>query len=104
MTRLTFLLTLQALFAIAGEAAAQGTFTGLGAPETYLSDITPDGAIAVGVRSDFGPAFRWTAAGGVMNIGGVGPLARISREGKTIISGFKGWLLIGATAMTPAGK
>jgi hypothetical protein len=50
------------IVAIDGPLAAQGTCTGRGRPRTYLNGISADGTIAVGVRSDFGPAFRWKAA------------------------------------------
>ena len=65
---------------------AQGSFTRLGTPAAYPTGISADGTIVVGARSNFGPAFRWTAADGVVNIGGVGFQARISRDGKTIVS------------------
>ena len=77
------------MIAAVGMVKAQGTFTRLGRPDTYLSSISADGTIAVGVRSNFGPAFRWTAAEGVVNIGGSGALAKISRDGKTIVSDAK---------------
>ena len=72
-----------------GSIWAQGTFTGLGQHDTYVSGISGDGTTIVGVFSNIGPAFRWTAAGGVVNIGGAGPLAAISRDGNTIVTDAK---------------
>ena len=66
--------------------AAQGTFTRLGRPGTNVTSISADGTIVVGNLSNAGPAFRWTAADGVVIIGGVGFQAYISRDGKTIVS------------------
>src|SRR5260221_12447874 len=77
------------IFTFASAAAAQGTFTRLGKPETYLSGISADGSIAVGVRSNFGPVFRWTATEGVVDIGATGFTAAISCDGKTIVSDDK---------------
>jgi len=70
-------------------AAAQGTFTGLGQPDTYVSGISADGTVIVGTYSTMGPEFRWTAAGGVVNIGGIGALSVISRDGRTIVTDAK---------------
>src|SRR5215831_11567986 len=74
------------LVAATRSVPAQGTFTRMGKPQTYLSGMSADGTVAVGVRSNFGPVFRWTASGGVVNIGAVGFTAAISRDGKTIVS------------------
>jgi len=90
MSRRHFSLTIPAaIIAFAAPAAAQGTFTRLGEPDTYLGDISADGAIAVGARSNFSPAFRWTATGGVVNIGGAGATAKITRDGRTTVSNAK---------------
>ena len=74
------------LLAVAGTAMAQGSFTRLSSPLTYVTGMSGDGSVVVGTRSDFGPIFRWTASGGAVNIGGTGSLAAISRDGKTIAS------------------
>jgi len=73
----------------AGHLLAQGRFVRLGTRDAYPSDISADGRIVVGVRTNYGPAFRWTETEGVVNIGGSGFLARISRDGKTIVSEAK---------------
>jgi probable HAF family extracellular repeat protein len=77
------------IFTFASAAAAQGAFTRIGKPDTYLSDISADGSIAVGVRSNSGPVFRWTATEGAVDIGASGSTAAISRDGKTIVSDAK---------------
>jgi probable HAF family extracellular repeat protein len=83
--------------------AAQGTFTRLGRPGTNVSGISADGTIVVGSRSNAGPAFRWTAAEGVANIGGVGFRAKISRDGKTIVSDAQDSQGVGSAAIWQGG-
>ena len=68
--------------------AAQARFIRLGSPG-FASGISGDGRIVVGIRGNFGPAFRWTAEEGVVDIGGDGPIARISRDGNTIVTNTK---------------
>ena len=65
--------------------AAQVSFTPLGSPNTHVWDMSGDGSVIVGFRSNQGPVFRWTAAGGAVDIGGSDYLVRISRDGKTIV-------------------
>lgn len=77
-------LVLMMVAAVAPLAAQQGTFTTLGVPNTNLTGISADGSIAVGSLGSTGPAFRWTASTGVVNIGGFTTHARISRDGSTI--------------------
>ncbi len=66
--------------------AAQGVFTPLGTSGTYLTGISQDGTIAVGTIGSPGEIFRWTASTGVVGIGGWADVARISRDGKTIVA------------------
>jgi uncharacterized membrane protein len=70
--------------AIPFQLAAQGTFQGLGAP--YFGGMSADGSVVVGLLEAYGPAFRWTAATGVVNIGGTGTATAISRDGQVIVS------------------
>ncbi len=91
------------IFTFASAAAAQGTFTRLGKPETYLSGISADGSIAVGVRSNFGPVFRWTATEGVVDIGATGFTAAISCDGKTIVSDAKDFQGVSSAAVWQGG-
>ena len=51
--------------------------------------MSADGSIAVGVRNNFGPASRLTAQTGTVDIGGDGFQAKISRDGKSIVSNAK---------------
>jgi probable HAF family extracellular repeat protein len=78
-----------ALLAVAATgltAAGQGQFMHMGAPNTWITDMSADGTIIVGTFSNYGPAWRWTAQTGIVNIGGDGFQAKISRDGKTIVS------------------
>ena len=75
------------LLCVAAECLmAQGKFTRLGAPAALPTDISGDGKIVVGARSNLGPLFRWTEEEGVVNIGGTGFQAAISRDGKVIVA------------------
>jgi len=86
MKALIFCLTMAAVVAsTAGPLAAQGTFTGLGSRDSYVSGMSADGSIVVGVRGNDGPAFRWTADGGAVDIGSVSQQTKISRDGKVIV-------------------
>jgi len=75
----------------------------MGKPNTYLSDVSADGSIAVGVRSNFGPVFRWTASEGVVDIGATGFTAAISRDGQTIVSDAKDLQGISSAAVWQGG-
>ena len=72
----------------ASTVCAQGTFTGLGSPNTYVGGMSADGRVIVGSRSQFGPVWRWEGTS-VVDIGGAGATAKISRDGKVIISDAK---------------
>ncbi len=74
-------------------AVGQPRFTRLGKPG-FASGISADGRIVVGTYGNFGPAFRWTAEEGMVEIGGNGPLARISRDGSTIVTNAKAFRLV----------
>src|SRR5215472_3102224 len=72
--------------------SAQVSFKEFGVPNAYINDISADGSVVVGILLGTGAvpiptgnrAFRWTAAGGVENIGGHMNVVSISRDGKTI--------------------
>jgi hypothetical protein len=53
----------------AGPALAQGTFTPMGTADTYVTGMSADGTVVVGVWGCEGPAWRWTQATGVVDIG-----------------------------------
>ena len=78
------LLTALVLALTAGRAFAQ-TFTGMGVAYTYVTGMSADGSVVVGVWGPLGPAWRWTAATGVVDIGSVSQIVAISRDGKTIV-------------------
>jgi probable HAF family extracellular repeat protein len=98
--------------------SAQVSFKGFGVPNAFINDISADGSVVVGILLGTGTvpnpsgdqAFRWTAAGGVENIGGHMDKVSISRDGTTIVGstldaqgnknaaiwqGGKSWKLLG---------
>ena len=99
-------------------ASAQVTFNAFGVIDAYISDMSADGSVVVGIllgtatvpNPTGNQAFRWTAAGGVQNIGGHMDTVSISRDGRTIVGaaldaqgiknaavwqGGKNWKLLG---------
>jgi len=68
---------------------AQGTFTPLGTKDTYVSGMSADGSVVVGVWGNEGPAWRWTAQTGAVDIGSVSQQVKISRDGRTIVGAAK---------------
>jgi len=93
-----------ALVCGAAPLPGQGRFLGLGTIDCYPSGMSGDGRIVVGVYSNFGPAFRWTEAEGVVDIGGDGFRARISRDGTTIVSNAKDAQGLNSAAIWQGGK
>jgi probable HAF family extracellular repeat protein len=69
----------------ASAAWAQGQFVPLGAANTFVSGMSADGSVVVGVYSNLGPAWRWTAATGAVNIGSISQTTAVSRDGLTIV-------------------
>lgn len=90
--------------AIPLQLAAQGTFKGLGVPFTYLSSISGDGKVVVGLLGAYGPAFRWTAETGVVDIGGNGTTTAVSRDGSVIVSAAPNAQGISDAAIWMSGK
>jgi probable HAF family extracellular repeat protein len=73
---------------LAVPAPGQVTFTPFGTLDAFINDMSADGSVIVGMwvaQNMSTQAFRWTAAGGVVNIGGDMNVVRISRDGKTIV-------------------
>ena len=70
-----------------GPAPAQ--FTPLGTADTYVTDMSADGTVVVGVWGSEGPAWRWTAATGAVNIGSVSQTTAVSRDGRTVVGTAK---------------
>lgn len=102
------------LLVLAGAAAgAQVTFQQFPVQDGFINDMSADGKVVVGMWVSSGKttqAWRWTAAGGVEDIGGDMDTVAISRDGKTIVGraadtggiksaaiwqGGKNWQLLG---------
>ena len=74
-------------------ASAQVTFKAFGVKDAYISDMSADGSVVVGIllgtstvpNPTGNQAFRWTAAGGAETIGGHMDTVSISRDGRTIV-------------------
>jgi probable HAF family extracellular repeat protein len=47
--------------------------------------MSADGTVVVGLLATYGPAFRWTAGTGVVDIGSISTKVAISRDGRTIV-------------------
>jgi probable HAF family extracellular repeat protein len=89
--------------AAAGSAWAQGTFTPLGSANTYVTAMSADGTVIVGVYSALGPAWRWTATTGAVNIGSISQTTAISRDGLTIVGTANDSSGIGYAAIWQSG-
>jgi probable HAF family extracellular repeat protein len=91
--------------------AAQVSFRGFDVQDAGIDDMSADGSVVVGkfARAPT-TAFRWTAAGGIEDIGGDTDRVRVSRDGKAIVAsaldsrgnrnaaiwmGGKNWKLLG---------
>ena len=83
---------------------AQGTFTPLGTENTYISAMSADGTIVVGVWGNEGPAWRWTAQTGAVDIGSVSQQVSISRDGRTIVGTAKDSKGIAYASVWQSGK
>ena len=88
----------------AGPALAQGKFTPLGVENTYVAGMSADGSVVVGVWGNEGPAWRWTAETGVVDIGSVSQQVKISRDGRTIVGTAKDAKGIAHAAIWQSGK
>ena len=97
------LLTALVLTLATGRAFAL-TFTGIGAAYTYVTGMSADGSVIVGVWGPLGPAWRWTAATGVVDIGSVSQIVAISRDGKTIVGTAKDASGIAYAAIWQSGQ
>ena len=71
----------------AGPVWAQ--FTPLGTANTYVTGMSADGSVVVGVWGSEGPAWRWTAATGTVDIGSISQTVAVSRDGRTIVGTAK---------------
>jgi len=93
-----------AIAATANPVWAQGTFTPLGTKDTYVSGMSADGSIIVGVWGNLGPAWRWTAQTGAVDIGSVSQQVKISRDGATIVGTAKDANGVAYAAIWQSGK
>jgi hypothetical protein len=79
------LVTALTMAATESHAWAQGNFVPLGVANTYVTGMSADGSVLVGVYGNLGPAWRWTQPSGVVNIGSISQTVAISADGKTIV-------------------
>jgi hypothetical protein len=54
-----------------------------------VSGMSADDSVVVGVWGNEGPAWRWTAQIGAVDIGSVSQQVKISRDGRTIVGTAK---------------
>src|SRR5262245_18541995 len=85
-------------------AWAQGQFVPLGVENTYVTGMSADGMVVVGVWGSLGPAWRWTPATGVVNIGSISQTVAVSADGRTIVGTANNVNGIGYAAVWLAGK
>lgn len=90
--------------AAGGGAWAQGKFIPLGVADTYVFGMSADGTVVVGTWGSEGPAWRWTPASGVVDIGSISQTIAVSRDGHTIVGTAKDAQGIGNAAVWKSGK
>ena len=88
--RNTILRLSTALIMTVAACPALGQFTPLGTANTYVSSMSADGTVVVGVWGNEGPAWRWTPGTGVVDIGSVSQTVAVSRDGRTVVGKVKG--------------
>jgi uncharacterized membrane protein len=96
------LITAMAIAVSAGPAFAQ--FTPLGAENSYVTAMSADGTVVVGVWGNEGPAWRWTAGTGVVDIGSISQTVGVSRDGRTIVGTAKAPDGLAYAAIWQSGK
>ena len=105
MQKRTLWLTIGLLMAVAvTPVLAQGTFTPLGVANTYVTSMSADGSVVVGVWGNEGPAWRWTAGTGVVDIGSISQTVSVSRDGRTVVGTAKDSQGIGYAAVWQSGQ
>jgi uncharacterized membrane protein len=85
-------------------AFPQGGFVPLGVANTYVTGMSADGGVVVGVWSSVGPAWRWSPTTGVIDIGSISQTVGISRDGRTIVGTAHDASGIGQAAIWQFGK
>ena len=88
----------------AGRALAQGQFVPMGVDNTYVTGMSADGQVVVGVWGSLGPAWRWTPATGVVNIGSISQTVAVSADGKTIVGTANDDKGVGYAAIWQSGR
>jgi uncharacterized membrane protein len=76
---------MSALAMVVGTGPALAQFTPLGTADTYVTGMSADGTVVVGVWGSEGPAWRWTPGTGVVDIGSISQTVAVSRDGRTIL-------------------
>src|SRR5262245_16914024 len=101
--RTRYLVTTLLLASGALPASAQ-TFTPLGVENTYVTGMSGDGSVVVGVWGSEGPAWRRTAATGVVDIGSISQTVAVARDGRTVVGTAKDAKGVGYAAIWQSGK
>jgi uncharacterized membrane protein len=66
--------------------------------------MSADGSVVVGVYGSLGPAWRWTPATGVVNIGSISQTVAISADGRTIVGTANDAAGVAYAAVWQSGK
>jgi probable HAF family extracellular repeat protein len=85
-------------------ATAHAQFIPLGAADSYVTGMSADGSIVVGVYGSLGPAWRWTPATGVVNIGSISQTVAVSADGRTIVGTANDATGVAYAAVWQSGK
>ena len=102
--RIMYFVTALMMAATGSHTWAQGQFVPLGAENTYVTGMSADGTVVVGVYGNLGPAWRWTAPSGVVNIGSISQTVAVSADGKTIVGTARDASGIGYAAIWMTGR
>ena len=86
----------------AGPVLAQ--FTPMRTANTYVTGMSADGSVVAGVWGSEGPAWRWTSATGVVDIGSISQTVGVSRDGRTIVGTARADNGFGHAATWQSGK
>ena len=101
----TLCCALTALAMVAGAGPVLAQFTPLGVRDTYVTSMSADGTVLVGVYgSDAGPAWRWTSGTGVVEIGSISHTVTVSGDGRTIVGTAKAADGLGYAAIWQSGQ
>ena len=102
--RITLSCSLTALAMVVDAGPVMGQFTPLGTKDTYVTSMSADGTVLVGVYgAGFGPAWRWTPGTGVVEIGSISSTVSVSGDGRTIVGTARGTDRLGYAAIWQSG-